>query len=207
MELLTEIEGKIAIFLQVLDENLNFDTYYSAIQEDELNLVNSPSNRFYSYNLQYGKGFVKTYPTIMTYDVSHDFQEKFQVRFQRLYALSKDMYHFKVIHTVDSIPNILEYAKKQKITRILLFQSIDLVSDYFKLVKIFKLNSFLANREMNTHQSSNLFADNGFIRNKRIDKLFQGKGKAVNRFTFQALDLILDRELDSNVAYINKIWG
>ena len=46
MELLSEIEGKIVIFLQELNRDLDIDSYCASIKEDEINAINSPTKRW-----------------------------------------------------------------------------------------------------------------------------------------------------------------
>ncbi|MCP5502605.1 MAG: hypothetical protein H7A25_22090 [Leptospiraceae bacterium] len=207
MELLSEIEGKIVIFLQELNRDLDIDSYCASIKEDEINAINSPTKRFYTYHIKIAKNFINTYPCIYPEDITDNFHNKYKCRFERLHSLINGMYHFKIIHTLSSIQNIINYSKSKKITRILVFNSIDLVSDYMEILKIFKLNSFLSYREMNIFQSTNLYSNNGFIRNKTINRLFEGKGKGkgIGKYTFEALELSIDMEVNSNLSYINKI--
>ncbi|MEM7181029.1 MAG: hypothetical protein AAF518_08955 [Spirochaetota bacterium] len=58
---------------------------------------------------------------------------------------------------------------------------------------------------MNSSHSPNLYNNSGFLRNRRISTLLQGRGKGVNRFTFKALELLLDKEIGSNLAFINEV--
>ncbi|MEM7183318.1 MAG: hypothetical protein AAF518_20565 [Spirochaetota bacterium] len=198
----TEVEGKIVVILNSIIEK-SFESYIEEIKQDSINTSLTFANRFISYNLKPSYGIVKTSSAVFQEDIDALVNNKnYQIRFNRLKSLLGDMYHFHIKHTFASLQEIKEYAQKEDATRYFVFSVDNLVEDYVKTIKIFKLNSFLAQRYTNYYHSENLYHIAGFIRNKRLKALLVGKGKGVNNYTFKALNLIVDEDLVTGVSYI-----
>ncbi|MEM7181561.1 MAG: hypothetical protein AAF518_11655 [Spirochaetota bacterium] len=199
----SEVEGRVVILLNSLT-SIDFEDYISKAKEDFLNLDNTHSREFFANNTKPSKKALKTYPAIFTNDLDDPkFSQKYKERFNRLKAMADSMYHFKVEHTLLPLKTILDFSERNKTSRLLVFHANNLVRDYQRILKIFKLNSFLCYREINFAHAANLYIPNGFIRQKKVDSLLQGKGKEVNDFTFKALELELDKKLNETpVHYI-----
>lgn len=205
MYIRSEVEGKIIIFLESLSPDIDLQNYIRLAKEDDLNLDNSNVTRYLTYYLKKAKKRYGYYPSLSIDDIRDDmFFANYRERFNRIQSLLADMYFYSVEHSTSSIQDIIKHAEQNNITRVLIFSTIDLVADYLELLKIFKLNSFLSYREMNSSLSPELYSKYGFIRNKRIGNIFQGKGKGIGRYTFEAFELLLDKEIGSNLTYINK---
>lgn len=198
-----EVEGRIAIMLNSLSPN-TIENYVKEVKEDELNTTETPSNRFLSQNLKSYKKVFRTYPSVYFEEIIEpDFIPKYRTRFNRLSIFMSSMYYFKIMYTNSSIKEIIQYADENRVSRVLVFPTHKLVDDYLKIVKIFKLNSFLSCRELNELHSPNLYSRTGFIRKKKVTKMLKGKGRAVSKFTFRTLELELDKRLDkAPVHYI-----
>ena len=64
------------------------------------------------------------------------------------------------------------------------------------------LNSLLQKRIVKSGKLSNLFSRFGYINKKKLVQLLQGKGEAVNPYTFQSIEPILDKDFQNKIDII-----
>ena len=100
---------------------------------------------------------------------------------------------------------IQRYASSEGYSRVITFRSKNLLRDENRLLKVFKLNSFLYFREANFSLAQNLFNPNGYIAFKKIHSILEGKAKFAYSSTFKMIELELDQEIGSNISKIRYI--
>lgn len=131
-----------------------------------------------------------------------NFISQYKIKYDRLYRISERFYSYHIQHTFENPNSILQYSKEQKADRLIVFKSSNIVDNYLRIIKILKLNSFMYRRELNANLSSNLYSPAGFIQDKKLNMLLRGKGKSVSDTTFKILQLVFDKELNSNLVTI-----
>ena len=200
----TEISGIIFILLKKLIP-INLNEYIKKMNDDTIDFSSESSFDFFTYNLKkYDENMV--YPSVYREDIlKPDFIIQYKKKYDRLYRISERFYSYHIQHTFENPNVILQYAKEQNADRLIVFKSSNIVDNYLRLIKILKLNSFAYRRELNADLSSNLYSPAGFIQNKKLNMLLRGKGKSVTDTTFKILQLVFDKELDSNLVTIQHI--
>lgn len=195
----SELEGFVYILIKGIAP-LEIEEF-SRMVISERTVKDELSYLFYKYNMKRVEQ-KNEYPAIHPFDITENFLEKYKTRFKRLSAIAPGCCHYTIKHTTEPINQIKEYAKKNKNERLIIFHVYNLVEEYLEAVKIFKLNSFLYQRDINPRIATNAYSGSGFICNKSLDKLLKGKGKAVNDSTFKVMELIFDKEFESNLTVI-----
>ena len=200
----TEISGIIFILLKKLIP-INLNEYIKKMNDDTIDFSSESSFDFFTYNLKkYDENMV--YPSVYREDIlKPDFIIQYKKKYDRLYRISERFYSYHIQHTFENPNIILQYAKEKNVDRLIVFKSSNIVDNYLRLIKILKLNSFAYRRELNADLSSNLYSPAGFIQNKKLNMLLRGKGKSVSDTTFKILQLVFDKELDSNLVTIQHI--
>ena len=200
----TEISGIIFILLKKLIP-INLNEYIKKMNDDTIDFSSESSFDFFTYNLKkYDENMV--YPSVYREDIlKPDFIIQYKKKYDRLYRISERFYSYHIQHTFENPNVILQYAKEQNADRLIVFKSSNIVDNYLRLIKILKLNSFAYRKELNADLSSNLYSPAGFIQNKKLNMLLRGKGKSVSDTTFKILQLVFDKELDSNLVTIQHI--
>ena len=200
----TEISGIIFILLKKLIP-INLNEYIKKMNDDTIDFSSESSFDFFTYNLKkYDENMV--YPSVYREDIlKPDFIIQYKKKYDRLYRISERFYSYHIQHTFENPNIILQYAKEKNVDRLIVFKSSNIVDNYLRLIKILKLNSFAYRRELNADLSSNLYSPAGFIQNKKLNTLLRGKGKSVTDTTFKILQLVFDKELDSNLVTIQHI--
>ncbi|MBP7284275.1 MAG: hypothetical protein KBA66_22000 [Leptospiraceae bacterium] len=200
----TEVSGIIFILLKKLIP-INLNEYIKKMKDDTIDFSSESSFDFFTYNLKkYDDN--RIYPSVYREDiVKPDFIVQYKKKYDRLYRISERFYSYHIQHTFENPNAILQYAKEQNANRLIVFKSSNIVDNYLRLIKILKLNSFAYRRELNADLSSNLYSPAGFIQNKKLNMLLRGKGKSVTDTTFKILQLVFDKELDSNLVTIQHI--
>ena len=200
----TEISGIIFILLKKLIP-INLNEYIKKMKDDTIDFSSESSFDFFTYNLKkYDDNMV--YPSVYREDIlKPDFIIQYKKKYDRLYRISERFYSYHIQHTFENPNAILQYAKEQNANRLIVFKSSNIVDNYLRLIKILKLNSFAYRKELNADLSSNLYSPAGFIQNKKLNMLLRGKGKSVSDTTFKILQLVFDKELDSNLVTIQHI--
>ena len=197
----TEISGIIFILLKKLIP-INLNEYIKKMNDDTIDFTSESSFDFFTYNLKkYADN--RVYPSVDI--LKPDFIIQYKKKYDRLYRISVRFYSYHIQHTFENPNVILQYAKEQNADRLIVFKSSNIVDNYLRLIKILKLNSFAYRRELNADLSSNLYSPAGFIQNKKLNTLLRGKGKSVTDTTFKILQLVFDKELDSNLVTIQHI--
>ena len=184
---------------------INLNEYIKKMKDDTIDFSSESSFDFFTYNLKkYDENMV--YPSVYREDIlKPDFIIQYKKKYDRLYRISERFYSYHIQHTFENPNAILQYAKEQNANRLIVFKSSNIVDNYLRLIKILKLNSFAYRRELNADLSSNLYSPAGFIQNKKLNMLLRGKGKSVTDTTFKILQLVFDKELDSNLVTIQHI--
>ena len=200
----TEVSGIIFILLKKLIP-INLNEYIKKMKDDTIDFSSESSFDFFTYNLKkYDENMV--YPSVYREDIlKPDFIIQYKKKYDRLYRISERFYSYHIQHTFENPNIILQYAKEKNVDRLIVFKSSNIVDNYLRLIKILKLNSFAYRRELNADLSSNLYSPAGFIQNKKLNMLLRGKGKSVSDTTFKILQLVFDKELDSNLVTIQHI--
>ena len=126
-------------------------------------------------------------------------------RIQRLGSVAHDLLFYQLEYTNSSIKEIESYAKRQGAERLVVFSCYDLVAHYNKLIKIFRLNSFLYNRLTNLQLCENLFLNSGYIRKGKLDAVLDGEGRSVSENTFQYIEPVLDVDYAKDVTRIHRV--
>lgn len=200
----TEISGIIFILLKKLIP-INLNEYIKKMNDDTIDFSSESSFDFFTYNLKkYDENMV--YPSVYREDIlKPDFIIQYKKKYDRLYRISERFYSYHIQHTFENPNIILQYAKEKNADRLIVFKSSNIVDNYLRLIKILKLNSFAYRKELNADLSSNLYSPAGFIQNKKLNMLLRGKGKSVSDTTFKILQLVFDKELDSNLVTIQHI--
>ena len=200
----TEISGIIFILLKKLIP-INLNEYIKKMNDDTIDFSSESSFDFFTYNLKkYDENMV--YPSVYREDIlKPDFIIQYKKKYDRLYRISERFYSYHIQHTFENPNIILQYAKEKNVDRLIVFKSSNIVDNYLRLIKILKLNSFAYRKELNADLSSNLYSPAGFIQNKKLNMLLRGKGKSVTDTTFKILQLVFDKELDSNLVTIQHI--
>ena len=200
----TEISGIIFILLKKLIP-INLNEYIKKMKDDTIDFSSESSFDFFTYNLKkYDDNMV--YPSVYREDIlKPDFIIQYKKKYDRLYRISERFYSYHIQHTFENPNIILQYAKEKNVDRLIVFKSSNIVDNYLRLIKILKLNSFAYRKELNADLSSNLYSPAGFIQNKKLNMLLRGKGKSVSDTTFKILQLVFDKELDSNLVTIQHI--
>ncbi len=200
----TEISGIIFILLKKLIP-INLNEYIKKMNDDTIDFSSESSFDFFTYNLKkYDENMV--YPSVYREDIlKPDFIIQYKKKYDRLYRISERFYSYHIQHTFENPNIILQYAKEKNVDRLIVFKSSNIVDNYLRLIKILKLNSFAYRKELNADLSSNLYSPAGFIQNKKLNMLLRGKGKSVSDTTFKILQLVFDKELDSNLVTIQHI--
>ncbi len=199
----TEVSGIIFVLLKKLIP-INLNEYIKKMKDETVDFSSESSFDFFTYNLKKYDNTV--YPSVYREDIlKPDFIIQYKKKYDRLYRISERFYSYHIQHTFENPNVILQYAKEQNADRLIVFKSSNIVDNYLRLIKILKLNSFAYRRELNTDLSSNLFSPAGFIQNKKLNMLLRGKGKCVSDTTFKILQLVFDKELDSNLVTIQHI--
>ncbi|MBP6740611.1 MAG: hypothetical protein KA146_11500 [Leptospiraceae bacterium] len=197
----TEISGIIFILLKKLIP-INLNEYIKKMNDDTIDFTSESSFDFFTYNLKKYEDN-RVYPSVDI--LKPDFIIQYKKKYDRLYRISERFYSYQIQHTLENPNTILQYAKEQNVDRLIVFKSSNIVDNYLRLVKILKLNSFAYRKELNANLSSNLYSSAGFIQNKKLNMLLRGKGKSVSDTTFKILQLLCDKELDSNLVTIQHI--
>lgn len=193
--------GRICILLKKID-SMDWLEYIDLLESQYYESIHNPSFRFYSSYLEKTRK-IDQYPMVFEFDKNKLLQNSFYAsRYQRLQLLSKNLYYYSIQLTNSEIPDILEFAKINDWDRVILFKSKDILQDENRILKIWKMNSFLGVREKNPFYSSNLFNRNGYVRNKKISQILQGKARYISQSTLSKIPLELDQELDSNLVRI-----
>lgn len=200
----TEVSGIIFVLLKKLIP-INLNEYIKKMKDEKVDFSSESSFDFFTYNLKkYNDN--RTYPSVYREDLfKPDFIVQYKKKYDRLYRISERFYSYHIQHTFENPNVILQYAKEQNADRLIVFKSSNIVDNYLRLIKILKLNSFAYRRELNADLSSNLYSPAGFIQNKKLNMLLRGKGKSVSDTTFKILQLVFDKELDSNLVTIQHI--
>ena len=200
----TEISGIIFILLKKLIP-INLNEYIKKMKDETVDFSSESSFDFFTYNLKkYDENMV--YPSVYREDIlKPDFIIQYKKKYDRLYRISERFYSYHIQHTFENPNIILQYAKEKNVDRLIVFKSSNIVDNYLRLIKILKLNSFAYRKELNADLSSNLYSPAGFIQNKKLNMLLRGKGKSVSDTTFKILQLVFDKELDSNLVTIQHI--
>ena len=200
----TEVSGIIFILLKKLIP-INLNEYIKKMNDDTIDFSSESSFDFFTYNLKkYDENMV--YPSVYREDIlKPDFIIQYKKKYDRLYRISERFYSYHIQHTFENPNIILQYAKEKNVDRLIVFKSSNIVDNYLRLIKILKLNSFAYRKELNADLSSNLYSPAGFIQNKKLNMLLRGKGKSVSDTTFKILQLVFDKELDSNLVTIQHI--
>jgi hypothetical protein len=158
-------------------------------------------NQFIARNLK-GVDVLKDSFSIRMSDIKNvDFDKKYYSRFCRLNKITNRYYHYLLVHTNDAVPKILE-SSREEFDRIIIFRSKNIIEHYNELIKIFMLNSLLQKRIVKSGKLSNLFSRFGYINKKKLVQLLQGKGEAVNPYTFQSIKPILDKDFQNKIDII-----
>lgn len=200
----TEVSGIIFILLKKLTP-VSLNEYIKRMKEDSIDFSSESSFDFFTYNLKKDSDNGE-YPSVYHEDVlKANFISQYKKQYDRLYKISERFYSYHIRHTFDNPNSILQYSKDQNIDRLIVFKTSNLVDNYLRVIKILKLNSFAYRKELNTNLSSNLYSPAGFIKNKKLDMLLKGKGKSVSDTTFKILQLVFDKELNSNLVTIQHI--
>lgn len=200
----TEIPGIIFILLKKLIP-ISIDEYIERMKKDTISFSVEPSFNFFTYNLKRNSNN-GVYPTVYSEDVREsNFIENYKNKYDRLCKISERFYSYHIQHTFENPNSILQYSKEEKADRVIVFKSSNIVDNYLRIIKIFKLNSFAYRKELNASLSSNLYSPAGFIQNKKLNMLLKGKGKSVSDTTFKILQLVFDKELNSNLVTIQHV--
>ncbi len=195
------VSGRICILLKRI-EPLDWIEYLDLLQDKYYESIHSPGFRFYSLYLLKDRK-IDTYPMVSESDRNKLLNDSFyRKRFQRLQALSNNLYYYSIQLTDSDITGILEYSKLENMNRIIIFNSKNILQDENRLLKIWKMNSFCSFRERNIFYSSNLFNRNGYLTEKKISQILQGKARYSSQATLEKIPLELDREFDSNLIRI-----
>ncbi|MCB1157097.1 MAG: hypothetical protein H7A25_09460 [Leptospiraceae bacterium] len=199
-----KIPGRICIFLEEV-KALESEVFLRKAREDFYSNMNEPGFRYYSFFLK-KKTYRIDYPLLEEEDIhpSH-FREEYGQRFSRLSKLSTDVYYFQIKSVNESLSQILKYSEEKGLHRILVFNSAHILRDEKRLLKIFRANSFLYNREANFSLAHNLFNETAYIRKGRLNAILQGKAKLAYDSTFRMIELELDQTLGSKLSTIRYI--
>ncbi|MCB1178193.1 MAG: hypothetical protein KDK36_11480, partial [Leptospiraceae bacterium] len=198
------INGRICIFLKNIN-SLKLENYKKSIRENYFGVIKNPDYLFYSKYLKNGKK-IDEYPMIQENEVEELFSNyQVKTRYKRLQTLVQEISYFKFQTTDSNINQILEYAKENDWSRVIIFKSNHILRDENRLLKIFKMNSFLNLRDTNVFYASNLFNSNGYIREPKLNKILEGKARYSSDSTFKMITLELDQEINSNLTRIKYI--
>ncbi len=196
-----EITGRLCIFLRKIS-CITMEDYLENLKEDFYDRMNEPSFRFYSAFLKRNRS-MNSYPLVSEDDLNpENISSLSAVRFKRLKQISEDVYSFSLKSTGSDISKILEFAKNEKLERVIVFNSNDLLRDEKRILKIMKMNSFLYNRDTNLYYAGNLFNPTGYIRKNKLDMVLKGKARLCSPSTFRMIELELDQEFSSNLVTI-----
>ena len=199
-----EIQGRLCIFLRKI-YRLEMKNYCDQLKEDFYHRMNETSFRFYSTYLKRDRK-MNSYPFISEDDLNpENISSLSAVRFNRLKNLSSDLYSFSLRSTGSEIPKIIEFAKNEKLERVIIFHSKNLLRDEKRLLQIMKMNSFLYNRDANLHYAGNLFNPTGYIRKNKLEMVLKGKARLSSPATFLMIELELDQEFSSNLVTIKYV--
>ncbi|MEM7184513.1 MAG: hypothetical protein AAF518_26690 [Spirochaetota bacterium] len=200
-----EIEGYIVLLGKPIAPFSLVDLQQMVI-EDEMVLVDNDSCLFYSYHAKQQIPNRDAYPLLTNIDLQQATGNRTIItRMQRLGLLAHDMLFYQLEYSNSSFQEIESYAKGQKSERLLVFSSYDLVNHYSKLLKIFRLNSFLYNRLTNLELCENLFLNSGYIRKGKLDAVLDGEGRSVSENTFQYIEPVLDVDYAKDVTRIHRV--
>ncbi len=195
----SELEGFVYILIKGIAPLEMQD--FSRMVLSERTVKDELSYLFYKYNMKKVEQ-KEEYPAIHPFDITENFSEKYKTRFNRLNTIASNCSHYTIKHTTEPLNQIKEYAKRNKNERLIVFHVYNLVEEYLEAVKIFKLNSFLYQRDINPRIATNAYSGSGYIYKKSLDRLLKGKAKGVNDSTFKVMELVFDKELDSNLTVI-----
>lgn len=205
----TKISGKLCIFLEKIDP-IEIQGFIQKANQDFFTSMNEASFRFYSLFLKQERS-LNSYPLLRKEDLPLLYSQiNFIQRFNRLKNIANHIYFYTLKSFQSNTTTILEYAKQEGIDRVLVFYSKHLLRDEKRLLKAFKLNSFLYYRDANMYNAQNLFNPNGYIHKKRLESLLLGKAKFVSESTMKMIELEIDQEIGSNltkISYIQKHVG
>lgn len=199
-----EITGRLCIFLHKISR-ITMEDYLENLKKDFYQRMNETSFRFYSTFLKRSKS-MNSYPFVSEDDLNpENISSLSAVRFNRLKQISEDVYSFALKSTGSDNSKILEFAKAEKLERVIVFHSRNLLRDEKRILKIMKMNSFLYNRDTNLHHAGNLFNPNGYIRKNKLKMILNGKARLCSPSTFQMIELELDQEFSSNLVTIKYV--
>ena len=195
--------GKMCIFLSKIP-SLTIEEYLSKAKANYYNAMKEEGFRFYSIFLKQEKQS-NSYPMISEEDIENSFIKKYESRFNRLKVITDDIYYYSLKITSSDSATIMEYAKQERINRVIVFLSRHLQRDEKRLLKILKLNSFLYYRDANFYYAQNLFNPTGYIRKEKLNQILEGKAKLSSESTFRMIELEMDQEIGSNLIKIRYV--
>lgn len=199
-----KVSGRICIFLQELDK-FGIDEFLQKGTKNYYSLLQEPSFRYYLLHLK-KKDYSINYPILEDEEfLLNNLKNIFASRYNRLSLIAERVYYFYMKVTDADINEILNYSSQKKVNRVLIFHSNHLLRDEKRLLKIFKSNSFLYNREANFSLAHNLFNENGYIRKKKIESILSGEAKFAYDSTFRMIELELDQVIGSNISTIRYV--
>ncbi|MBK8398244.1 MAG: hypothetical protein IPL26_23760 [Leptospiraceae bacterium] len=199
-----KIQGNILIRFYSL-EQVKIEDFCKAVELMDWKILNSPSYKFIYYYLK-RKSHTSNYPVFLKEDISLLEKDKnYQERFFRLSRLALENYYFITEQTSSDLKQIIQYSREEKASRCVIFSSSNLIEDFQKVIKVFKMNSFLFLREANLSLAQNLFNPFGFIKKKTVTAIMEAKAKHVNDSTFKVIELLQDVDFESNLTVIRHI--
>lgn len=199
-----KIQGNILIRFYSL-EQVKIEDFCKAVETMDWKILNSPSYKFIYYYLK-RKSHTGDYPVFLKEDIPLLEKDKnYQERFFRLSRLALENYYFIIEQTSSDIKQIIQYSREEKSSRSIIFGSSNLIEDFQRVIKVFKMNSFLFLREANLNLAQNLFNPFGFIKKKTVTAIMEAKAKHVNDSTFKVIELLQDVDFESNLTIIRHI--
>lgn len=199
-----KVQGNILIRFYSI-EPIALENFCKAVMDLDWKALNTPSYKFIYYYLK-RKSYTPNYPVFLPEDISLlQSNRNYKERFVRLSKLAYENYYFIIEQTSSDVRRIIKYAREEKAARAIVFGSVNLIEDAQRIIKIFKLNSFLFQREANLSLAQNLFNSFGFIKKKTLSLILEAKAKHVNDSTFKVIQLLQDDNFESNITTIQHI--